>query len=792
LRQSIERFDVSQELEEPILGREEVELPVEISEHVMMEIPCAADVGGATVLYDRNQKHPQGVLFRVWAPNAEKVSVAGDWNKWNPNQDLLRRESDGIHWRGISQRARPGEEYKYVLEISDGEKKRQVWRNDPRGEILRLNKQQTSWVNVIYDHQVFKWTDDDFERPSLDKLVLYQVHVGSFSYSGCSKQIYKEDKEVSGKVGTFRELTDRLDYLADMGINGIALLPITQDVHIAPYNCWGYDPVSLFALHTDYGTPDDLKQLINTAHSKGISVFFDMIANHLCGKNILNAFDGKDIYFPEDESRNTDWGPRFNFSHPRVQEYILDAVEYWLRDYHFDGVRMDSTGNIRAYFKDGENVILPDGWALLQRMNDMIASKYPDKITIAEDLMDHEGYINQGGIGFQLQWDEVLFRSLLQVMICPKDSHRDIGSVCDALLRSLQRGSPSAGRIVFTENHDTVPADRQGRIPAAVLRGLSPDWPDCGETEKHVFAIKRAALALALIMTSPGTPMMLQGQEIFETCALAWPYGPAVDWDRAKRLEPAGGSVKLVKDLITLRRNLGGVTAGLTGEGVRVYHRNFDDKVIAYHRWLNGGPADDVIIVANFSNTQFEEYEVGFPRAGEWHLRFQLDLKDYSSLFRDFKSKEIIVSENQPRDGYPFAGCVQLGTYSLVILSQNRTANLSFKANCSDTNWGDKLLVVGNAKELGNWNLKDAITMKTGYSDARFPIWKTSPVPVVIGEPIEFKLVKLAKCFDPNTCPHKMPFVFDCYHEHWETRENHTVTVNEGRSFEYDCHEPSF
>jgi len=186
----MEKLDLSQELEEYLIAREEEkELPEEIPvQEVMMEIPCGGDVGGALVLYERKQKKPQGVLFRVWAPNAERVSVAGDWNNWNVNHDHLKRESDGTHWRGIAHQAKPGDAYKYVLEYQDDGKKRQVWRNDPRGEILRLNKNETSWHNVIYDHQAFKWTDHHFKRPGLDKLVLYQIHVGSFGYGGCSKK----------------------------------------------------------------------------------------------------------------------------------------------------------------------------------------------------------------------------------------------------------------------------------------------------------------------------------------------------------------------------------------------------------------------------------------------------------------------------------------------------------------------------------------------------------------------------------------------------------------------------
>lgn len=237
-------------------------------------------------------------------------------------------------------------------------------------------------------------------------MILYEVHVGSFSSSGCSNEEYSSDNvETPKRIGTFKDVKEKLYYMKELGVNTLALLPITQDSHMKPFNCWGYDPVSLWAVHTDYGTPDDLKDLINTAHMLDISVIIDYVPNHLSGENILNYFDGpNDIYFPDDQTiKGTDWGPRLDFGSKIVRNYVIDSVESWIRDFHFDGVRVDSTCNIRAYNCQGSLNILPDGWVLLQELTDMIRLKYPKCISIAEDLQDEESKLNHGGAGFDCQ-----------------------------------------------------------------------------------------------------------------------------------------------------------------------------------------------------------------------------------------------------------------------------------------------------------------------------------------------------------------------------------------------------
>jgi 1,4-alpha-glucan branching enzyme len=176
-------------------------------------------------------------------------------------------------------------------------------------------------------------------------------------------------------------------------------------------------------------------------------------------------------------------------------------------------------------------------------------------------------------------------------------------------------------------------------------------------------ARKRSTLGAGLVFTAPGIPMIFQGQEFLEW--VTWTDRTPLDWSREKRFP---GILALYRDLIRLRRNWFDNTRGLRGQGINVFHVNDEAKVIAYHRWSDGGPGDDVVAVANFANRPYHSYNVGFPRAGTWHLRFDSDWRGYSS---DYGNVGRTTSADEgPNHGLPASGNVDLGPYSLLIYSQ--------------------------------------------------------------------------------------------------------------------------
>jgi 1,4-alpha-glucan branching enzyme len=185
---------------------------------------------------------------------------------------------------------------------------------------------------------------------------------------------------------------------------------------------------------------------------------------------------------------------------------------------------------------------------------------------------------------------------------------------------------------------------------------------------ESIFAKKRSTLAAAIMLTSPGIPLIFQGQEMLETRAFGFNTPTNMDFSRAENAN-FKGIVQMYRDLIALRRNLAGKTAGLTGQNLNVFHLDNGNKTLAYHRWENGGAGDDVVIVANFSNVPLRNLNIGLPRQGLWHVRFNSGANVYDPGFLNGDSFDATANPGA-KDGLNFNANVSLGPYSVVILSQ--------------------------------------------------------------------------------------------------------------------------
>jgi 1,4-alpha-glucan branching enzyme len=233
------------------------------------------------------------------------------------------------------------------------------------------------------------------------------------------------------------------------------------------------------------------------------------------------------------------------------------------------------------------------------------------------------------------------------------DEHRDVQRVADAIQMTL--GDDPFDRIIFTESHDED-ANGNARVPEEISPGDATSW----------YPKKRSTLGGALVMTAPGVPMIFQGQEMLED---QWfQEQDPLDWSR---FDERRDILQMYTDLFKLRRNWHNNTAGLTGKNTRVHHVNNAENVIAFHRWKEGGPCDSVIVVANFSNATRGDYEIGFPEAGSWRVRFNSDWRGYDEKFGQQDVFDVATEEGE-YDGMPHKGKVSLGPYSVVILSQDR------------------------------------------------------------------------------------------------------------------------
>jgi len=314
--------------------------------------------------------HRKGASFRVWAPFADSVAVTGSFNGWT--ETPMDSEGDG-YWAATAAGARPGHEYKFVVHRGD-----EVFhRNDPRA----LHFTITPGCSVISD-QTFDWGDDNFTPVPFEQQVIYELHVGTFN------------RPDAATVGTFQDVISKLDYLADLGVNMIELMPIGS---MLADRGWGYAIDYIYAVESLYGGRYGFLQFVRAAHQRGIGVILDVVYNHLGPDESLDlwCFDGwrqdnfGGIYFYNDWRASTPWGnTRPDYGREEVRQYILDNVRMWMHDCRVDGLRVDSTIYIRNVngYNDAPDTDLPEAWQLLQEMTTLARRINPSVLTIAEDV----------------------------------------------------------------------------------------------------------------------------------------------------------------------------------------------------------------------------------------------------------------------------------------------------------------------------------------------------------------------------------------------------------------------
>lgn len=584
--------------------------------------------------------HAGGVAFRVWAPHAEKVSVIGAFNDWKADAHPMTRESDDGFWYADVPAAKIGDQYRYHLDTPFG----QFSRIDPYA------REVTNSVGngVVHDPH-FEWGEKYLPTPPWNEWVIYELHVGTFN----------DTEPDVDKPATFTDVIRRFDHLKRLGVNCLQVMPVAE---FAGDRSWGYNPAHMFAVESSYGGPKAFKEFVKAAHKNGFAVILDVVYNHF-GPSDLDLWrfdgwseqDGGGIYFYQDWRRSTPWGDtRPDYGRPQVRQFIRDNALMWVEDYHVDGLRMDMTLYVRSVRADGEPN-LPDGWSLLQWINGEVRAKHPNTLTVAEDLQKSDWLtktVGEGGAGFGAQWDDQFVHPVREAVIAPDDAHRSMVKVAHAI--SHRYNGDAFQRVIYSESHDEV-ANGRARVPHEIDPAGAANY----------FAQKRSTLAAALVFTSPGIPMLFQGQEFLEG---GWFRDTVpVDWDKQAEFR---GIVRMYRDLIRLRLNRDGHARGLCGQHVRVSHVHDDMNMIAFHRWDRGGPFDDVIVVANFHHEPRMSYTVGFPSAGAWKLLFNSDWKGYSQQFADFASSDVTAVPGE-YDGHPARGSFDIGPYSVLIYGRS-------------------------------------------------------------------------------------------------------------------------
>src|ERR1700758_4734644 len=315
-------------------------------------------------------------LFRVWAPLAARVDVKIDGQMW-PLEKI-----NGGWWEASVDEAGPGTDYGFVLNGEDAvlPDPRSLWQ--PHG---------VHGLSRVYDQGAFRWTDSEWRAPELKGAVIYEIHVGTFT-----------------AAGTFAAAEERLEYLKTLGISHLQLMPVAS---FPGARGWGYDGVGLFAPQEAYGGPDGLKHFVNAAHAHGLAVLMDVVYNHLGPSgNYLGHFGP---YFTK--SHHTPWGDAGNFEDPgshEVRRFFIDNAKMWLRDYHFDGLRLDA---VHAYM-DRSAINFMEQLAV--EVRDLERETGRDYVVIAESDLNDPRLVTQRecGYGLDAQWSDDFHHALIALL----------------------------------------------------------------------------------------------------------------------------------------------------------------------------------------------------------------------------------------------------------------------------------------------------------------------------------------------------------------------------------------
>ncbi len=562
----------------------------------------------------REHEGIRGVHFAVWAPNAQRVSVVGNFNHWDGRRHPMRsRGSSGI-WEIFIPELVQGEVYKF--EIKSQHNGYLVEKSDPYGFAAELRPQTAS---IVWDINGFEWHDDEWmahraERQALDRpMAIYEVHLGS----------WKRKVEDGGGFLGYRELAEQLAaHLEHTHFTHIELLPITEH----PFDgSWGYQPVGYYAPTSRHGTPEDFVYFVDYLHQKGFGVILDWVPAHFPNDvHGLGFFDGTHLYEHSDPrlGEHRDWGTKiFNYGRPEVRNFLLGNALFWLDRYHLDGLRVDAVASmlyldysrkagewVPNVFGGNENLEAID---FLKKLNELCHKEHPGILTIAEESTSWSGVSRPtylGGLGFSLKWN----------MGWMNDTLRYIAK--DPVFRKYEHGGLTFSLIyAFSENfilplsHDEVVHGK-----GALLDKMPGDlWQKMANLR----------LLYGYMYGHPGKKLLFMGSEIAQW--REWSHDGSLDWHLLQWPDHQG-ILQLIRDLNTLYREqpaLHQIDFDWQGYEWLELH-DWENSVIAFLRRARD-PNDAIVVACNFTPVPREDYRVGVPTGGFYREILNTDSEVY-------------------------------------------------------------------------------------------------------------------------------------------------------------------
>jgi len=596
-----------------------------------------------------------GVHFAVWAPNAQRVSVVGDWNGWDGRVHPMRRLVPSGVWEIFMPGLGPGEKYKFEVRGSTGDV---VQRSDPFGVFFEVPPKTAA---IVHDVGGYAWGDAAWmarraeTRGWLDQpMTVYEVHLGS----------WVRVPEDGNRFLTYRELAERLpSYVKDLGFTHVELLPVMEH----PFaGSWGYQVLGYYAPTSRFGPPEDFKRLVDACHQAGLGVILDWVPGHFPKDGHgLAWFDGTALFEHADprQGEHRDWGTLiFNYSRNEVQSFLLANALFWLEEYHVDGLRVDAVASMLYLdYSRHEGDWIPNRYggrenleaiAFLQKLNTLTHGGHPGTITAAEESTAWPGVsrpVHLGGLGFTYKWNMGWMHDMLQYVHedpVHRRWHHDL--ITFSMLYAFSEN------FVLPFSHDEVVYGKRSmldKMPGDVWQKLATLRALYGYMWGH-----------------PGKKLLFMGGEFGQW--REWNHDESLDWHLLQDDTHAG----LRRFLQALNWHYGSQPALYERDndpsGFRwIDCHDHENSVISFVRSA-ADPSDQLVMVVNFTPVPREGYRLGVPAPGHYVELLNSDSAYFGGS--DVGNAGGVTSEPSPAHGFDSSLSLRLPPLACLWLKPRR------------------------------------------------------------------------------------------------------------------------
>ncbi len=603
--------------------------------------------------FGAHRKTKNSVAFRVWAPDAEAVSLVGDFNDWDVKATPMTAlpKSGGV-WECVVDGIKQFDSYKFAITARSGNV---VLKCDP---YAFHSETRPGTASKFYEIEgCHEWKDDKWveKRNSSN---IYSSPINIYEVHACS---WKQHED--GNFYSYRDLANELiPYVKKMGYTHIEFMPLTE----YPYDgSWGYQVTGYFSATSRYGTPEDLMYLVDKCHEAGIGVILDWVPAHFPkDEHGLYEFDGAPLYEYSDprKGEHYGWGTRvFDFGRNEVRSFLMSSATFWLKEFHLDGIRIDAVASM-LYLdydrKDGEWVANKNGGRenleaveFLQTLNEHIFAEFPNVMMIAEEstswpMVSKPVYM--GGLGFNFKWNMGWMNDILRYFSLD-GIHRKYNHDCI----TFSMFYAFSENFVLPISHDEVVHGK-----CSLINKMPGSYDE-------KFAGVRAFVGY--MMAHPGKKLMFMGSEFGQF--IEWNYEKGLDWlllgfDKHCQLQ---SYFKAVNEFY--KKNSPMWQIDYSWEGFSwISSDDSDNSVIAFRRIDEKGK--EIIVVCNFTNVERQEYRIGIPHKGKYKIVFNSDDECYGGTGKG--DKDVIHTEGINMHGFEQSISLDLPPMTTIYLKKTR------------------------------------------------------------------------------------------------------------------------